>query len=82
MYEHVLSTDAIRTFKSDPRAYQIGVDAFALRREEIAFAAFGGWDAADAKWYGHATFWVNRLKLPVEGLSVAPDGTVRPSLTS
>jgi 2-haloacid dehalogenase len=74
MYEHVLSTDAIRTYKPDPRAYQMGVGAFGLNLEEIAFAAFGGWDAAGAKWFGYTTFWVNRLGLPVEELGVTPDG--------
>jgi len=45
-----------------------------LAREEIAFAAFGGWDAAGAKWFGFPTFWVNRLGVPQEQL-VDPDGT-------
>ena len=77
MYEHMLSTNAIRTYKPDPRAYQMGVDAFGLSLEEIAFAAFGGWDVAGAKWFGYTTFWVNRLGLPVEELGVAPDGVGR-----
>jgi 2-haloacid dehalogenase len=29
----------------DPRAYQLGVDALRLKREEILFVAFAGWDA-------------------------------------
>jgi 2-haloacid dehalogenase len=73
-FENHLSTDKVRAFKPDPRAYQMGVDAFGLRKEEIAFAAFAGWDAAGAKWFGYPTFWVNRLNLPVEELGVAPDG--------
>jgi 2-haloacid dehalogenase len=77
MYEHALSTNAIRTYKPDPRAYQMGVGAFGLKLEEIAFAAFGGWDVAGAKWFGYTTFWVNRLDLPVEELGVKPDGVGR-----
>jgi 2-haloacid dehalogenase len=73
-FENHLSTDKVRAFKPDPRAYQMGVDAFGLRKEEIAFAAFAGWDAAGAKWFGYPTFWVNRLNLPVEELGVTPDG--------
>ncbi|MBX3738629.1 MAG: haloacid dehalogenase type II [Candidatus Didemnitutus sp.] len=69
-----LSTDAVRTFKPDPRAYQLGVDALGLPVNEILFAAFGGWDASGAKWFGYPTFWVNRLKQPVEELSAVPDG--------
>ena len=43
-----------------------------VRRSQV-FAAFGGWDAAGAKFLGYPTFWVNRLKLPIEELGVAPD---------
>ena len=73
-FEPHLSTDRVRAFKPDPRAYQMGLDAFGLQKQEIAFAAFAGWDAAGAKWFGYPTFWVNRLNAPVEELSATPDG--------
>jgi 2-haloacid dehalogenase len=73
-FEPHLSTDKVKAFKPDPRAYQMGLDAFKLKKEEIAFAAFAGWDAAGAKWFGYPTFWVNRSSAPVEELSVMPDG--------
>jgi 2-haloacid dehalogenase len=69
-----LSTDRVRAFKPDPRTYRMGIESFKLKREEIAFAAFGGWDAAGAKRFGYPTFWCNRLKLPIEELGVVPDG--------
>ena len=56
------------------RLLQMGLDAFKLEKEEIVFAAFAGWDASGAKWFGYPTFWVNRLNAPVEELGVAPDG--------
>lgn len=74
VFEHVLSTDSIKTYKPDPRAYQLAVDAFGLHKEEILFVAFAGWDAAGAKAFGYPTFWVNRLGLPPEQLGVSPDG--------
>ena len=73
IFEHVLSTDQIKTYKPDPRAYQMAIDAFGLRREDIVFVAFAGWDVAGAKWFGYPTFWVNRLNLPGEELGIAPD---------
>ena len=75
IFEHVLSTDRVRTYKPDPRAYQLAIDEFKLRREEILFVAFAGWDAAGAKWFGFPTFWVNRLALPEEELGVTADAT-------
>jgi 2-haloacid dehalogenase len=73
VFEHRLSTDAVQAYKPDRRAYQMGVDAFRLAREQILFAAVGGWDGAGAKGFGYPTFRVNRLGLPVEELGVAPD---------
>ena len=73
VFDHVLSTDKIRTYKPDPRAYQMAIDAFGLKRAEILFVPFAGWDAAGAKSFGYTTFWVNRLNLPTEKLGVAPD---------
>lgn len=75
IFEAHLSTDRVQAFKPDPRAYRMGVDAFGIPKEEIAFAAFGGWDAAGAKRFGYPTFWVNRANLPLEELGIAPDGT-------
>ncbi len=71
-FEHSLSTDNVRTYKPDPRAYQMAIDAFGLQRKNILFAAFAGWDAAGAKSFGYTTFWVNRLNLPAEELD-SPD---------
>lgn len=74
IFEPHLSTDRVRAFKPDPRAYQMGVDAFALGRDEILFAAFGGWDAVGAKAFGYPCFWVNRAGVRLEELGFKPDG--------
>lgn len=73
LFEQNLSTDRVRAFKPDPRAYHMAVDALGVSQEEIVFAAFGGWDAAGAKSFGFRTFWANRLHQPVEELDARPD---------
>jgi 2-haloacid dehalogenase len=71
--EAVISTDRIRSYKPDPRAYQLGVDAMRLPKEQILFVAFAGWDVAGAKWFGYPTFWCNRGNAPLEMLDATPD---------
>jgi len=73
IFDHLLSTDLVQAYKPDRRSYQMGMDAFKLQRDEIAFVAFGGWDAAGAKSFGYPTFWANRAGLPIERLGVVPD---------
>jgi 2-haloacid dehalogenase len=81
LFEYSISTDQARTYKPDPRAYDLGVKTFKLRRDEVLFVAFGGWDAWGAKEYGYTTFWVNRAGQPAERLQSAPDGA-GPDLSS
>jgi len=75
MFEFYLSTDKVQAYKPSPLAYQMGVDAFGLPKENIAFTAFAGWDAIGAKWFGYPTVWVNRLGKPIEKMGIAPDST-------
>ena len=74
IFDDHLSTDRVRVFKPDPQAYRMGMNEFGLRKEEIAFAAFGGWDAVGAKWFGYPTFWVNRAHAAAEELGTVPEG--------
>ena len=80
LFEHILSTDRVKAYKPDPRAYQMAEVVFNLPRESIVFAAFGGWDAAGAKSFGLNTFWVNQVNAPLEELGVKPDAIGRPLL--
>jgi 2-haloacid dehalogenase len=73
LIDDFVSTDLNHTFKPDPRAYGLAVERLHLKKQEILFAAFGGWDAAGAKAFGFPTVWVNRLHQPVERLGVVPD---------
>src|SRR3954449_1274443 len=75
LFDELLSTEANGTYKPDPRAYALGMERLKLGKDQIVFAAFGGWDAYGAKSFGYTTFWVNRFHLPMEELGIEPDGT-------
>lgn len=75
LFDELLSTEKNGTYKPDPNAYDLGLARLDLKKEEVVFAAFGGWDAYGAKSYGYPTYWVNRFDLPVEKLGLTADGT-------
>ena len=75
LFDELLSTETNNTYKPEPRAYELGMERLKLKKEEIVFAAFGGWDAYGAKSFGYTTYWVNRFNLPVEELGIEPDRT-------
>jgi len=72
--EHLISIDLVKKYKPSPETYQLGPKVFDLKKEEILYVAFAGWDAAGAKQFGHKTYWVNRLQTPPEQLGLTVDG--------
>jgi len=74
-FDELVSTDENQSYKPEPRAYQLGLQHLHLPKQQIVFAAFGGWDAAGAKSFGYPTVWINRFQQPTEELSIHPDRT-------
>ncbi|MEO8006713.1 MAG: haloacid dehalogenase type II [Betaproteobacteria bacterium] len=73
LFDELVSTEFNGSYKPEPRAYGLGTERLGLKRSEILFAAFGGWDAYGAKNFGYTTYWVNRFDLPTEELGLLPD---------
>ncbi|CAM3412071.1 haloacid dehalogenase type II [Paracoccus nototheniae] len=71
-FEHVLSVDAVKRFKTAPEAYQMGPDTFGCDATDILFVSSNCWDICGATWFGYRTIWLNRYGLPLERLGVKP----------
>ncbi|MBL8483372.1 MAG: haloacid dehalogenase type II [Rhodocyclaceae bacterium] len=72
LFDHLLSVDTVRQYKTAAAAYQLGPDAFGHAPAELLFVSSNGWDACCASWFGYRTFWINRAGLPPEQLDVTP----------
>lgn len=72
LFDHILSSETVQTFKTQDPIYALAPEAFACRPEQILFVSSNGWDAIGARWYGFTSFWINRAGLPLDRLDVAP----------
>lgn len=75
LFDHVLSVDAVRQYKTAPAAYALGPAAFGVPAAQILFVSSNGWDACGAAWFGYTAFWINRAGHPAERLDIEPAGT-------
>jgi 2-haloacid dehalogenase len=71
--EHVLSVDAVKTYKPSPKVYDLGSRAFELAADEMLFVSSNAWDIAGAKAFGFLTCWCNRANAPMEELGLTAD---------
>jgi len=72
-FDAVLSVDALKIYKPAPEVYQLAVDRLGVRKDDIGFVSSNCWDAAGAKTFGFAVYWINRAGAPVDRLGFAPN---------
>jgi 2-haloacid dehalogenase len=71
-FDHILTVEHVKKYKTAPEVYQLGPDAFDLDTSQILFVSSNCWDACGATWFGYQTLWINRADMPVEVLGVEP----------
>jgi 2-haloacid dehalogenase len=75
-FDAVLSVDAAGVFKTSPRSYDLVLQAFSLKADEVVFVSSNRWDIAGAAAFGFHPVWVNRLGLPDEYPELAPRAVI------
>lgn len=73
---HVISVDAVRTYKPSPAVYALGPQRLEVPKEEIAFVSSNSFDVIGAKAFGYRVCWVNRAGAPLDELGMVPDAMV------
>ena len=71
--DKIISIDGIEIYKPDPKVYQMVLDQFNCKKEEVLFISSNGWDIAGASKFGFTTLWVNRNLIPKDRLTFMPN---------
>jgi 2-haloacid dehalogenase len=74
--QHVLSVDAVKTYKPAPTVYGLGPRALGLPAVDLLFVSSNAWDVAGAKAFGYQVAWCNRSQAPAEELGLPADVVV------
>jgi 2-haloacid dehalogenase len=74
-FSDVISVDRAKTYKPDPRAYELVTPALGITRQEVLFVSSNGFDVAGAKRFGFTVAWIERAG----GLAAPEDSNVGPA---
>lgn len=75
--DKVVTVEEVKLFKTSPQSYQLLLNAFPVKKEEILFVSSNAWDAVGAAWFGLDVLWVNRANLPFEEIGNPPKFEVK-----
>src|SRR5215468_1138590 len=67
-FEAVISVDAAKVFKVDPRTYALVEQRLGVTPGKVCFLSSNCWDAHGAAHFGFQTLWVNRGGVPEDNL--------------
>ena len=74
--DHVLSVDAVKTFKPSPAVYALAPERLGIPAADLLFVSSNAWDVAGAKSFGFQVAWCNRGGAPPERLGFAADHVI------
>jgi 2-haloacid dehalogenase len=74
-FKKVLSVDAVKTYKPNPRDYSYLERQLCIPKEKLLFVSGTSWETQGAKSYGFSTVWINRNGLPSDNLGFPADYT-------
>ena len=68
----VLSVEEVQVNKPDPRVYQLTLDHFAIKADQVCFVSNNAWDSHAGAHFGYQVARLNRYGAPAEKLSGTP----------
>ncbi len=60
LFADIISVDKVKTYKPDPRCYELAMSVLGGGKDEVLFVSSNGFDVAGAKHFGFRVAWIDR----------------------
>ena len=77
LFDDVFSIEEVKIYKPDPKVYDIPVNKYKVKKEEITFLSANTWDVSGGGNYGYNAIWVNRTNNVFDKLDYKPKNEVK-----
>ena len=72
IFDDIFSIEEVGTFKPDSKVYELPVNKYNIKKDEILFLSANTWDVSGGGNYGYNSVWVNRNKNIFDNLDYQP----------
>ena len=77
LFDDVFSIEEVKIYKPDPKVYDIPINKYKIKKEEITFLSANTWDVSGGGNYGYNAIWVNRTNNVFDKLDYKPKYEVK-----
>ena len=72
IFDDIFSVEEVGMFKPDSKVYELPVNKYNIKKDEILFLSANTWDVSGGGNYGYNSVWVNRNKNIFDNLDYQP----------
>ena len=72
IFDDIFSVEEVGIFKPDSKVYELPVNKYKIKKDEILFLSANTWDVSGGGNYGYNSVWVNRNKNIFDNLDYQP----------
>ena len=72
IFDDIFSIEEVGIFKPDSKVYELPVNNYKIKKDEILFLSANTWDVSGGGNYGYNSVWVNRNKNIFDNLDYQP----------
>ena len=72
IFDDIFSIEEVEIFKPDSKVYELPVNKYNIKKDEILFLSANTWDVSGGGNYGYNSVWVNRNKNIFDNLDYQP----------
>ena len=76
LFDDLFSVEEVKIYKPDPKVYDIPVNKYNIKRNEVTFLSSNTWDVSGGGNYGYNSIWINRSQSHFDNLDYHPKNEI------
>ena len=77
LFDDLFSIEEVKIYKPHPKGYDLPIEKYKIKKNEVAFLSANTWDVSGAGNYGYQSIWVNRNNNIFDNLDYKPNNQIK-----
>ena len=77
LFDDLFSIEEVKIYKPHPKVYDLPIEKYKIKKNEVVFLSANTWDVSGAGNYGYQSIWVNRNNNIFDNLDYKPKNQIK-----
>ena len=77
LFDDLSSIEEVKIYKPHPKVYDLPIEKYKIKKNEVVFLSANTWDVSGAGNYGYQSIWVNRNNNIFDNLDYKPNNQIK-----